>query len=648
MVTSEYWDRIVYKYPKLAGRGKQISRMLGIDSEALTTGEPFMFCMSDGTTFTLADLPRVFFRPRYLDKHIAVYNLKYDSGAILYRLPDGCKVELWEKTVTYWALRERHRDLSLPPPLMELDEKGGPIGEEAADRRTCGRRSPLIKVEYIPHKALILTHGKHKVYFWDVSQYYASSLDVAAKNYLKRRKLDIETKFFTPAYVKAHWRKIRRYCIQDAALCADLGTYFVKKVKEFGIRATALYSSASLSFRYFSDRVRIVTAWRFWKNYKPILRAGIDAYEGGKFEVTARGTFDGVEYDIVSAYPYEIANLRDVSLSKVVRSRRYVDEAVYAFLRCHIRNPRGVPVPCGVMIDKVRVYPAGRWFATITKAEYDYLTKEAGLDVDILDGYWLICRTEHYPYRDTIMELFALKARYKGKDAMLYEVSKRMLNSFYGKTVQMIGNWRGEIVAGCGWMPLYGAIITANTRLAVTRIQAAMGRDCVAVHTDSVILRHDLEAASVTGKLGGFDFVERGQCTVIACGQYAIGDKAAYKGFEPLHGEAWERVRHDNRDRSPAWYPPEVDDWRAVLSRNGDRSRFPYPVRTVESWVEAIAKGHFTTVNLFSDREKEIDLNGDTKRIWMRVVCGADLLEGIEYSLSRPYIEHKPPAHWGL
>jgi len=596
MITSEHFDRVKYLFPKLHSKGEEITSLLGLDSEALTTGKPFLFCMSDGQKLIPPEegeeigLSCLRWLLTYIKADIAVYNLKYDSGAVLYGLPSDNLLELWEKTFT----------------TVKMDKR-------------------RIRLEYIPHKALFILEGKKiRIRLWDISQFFASSLDSAANRYLGRRKLDIDTKAFTPTIVKRRLNEITKYCLQDAVLCADLGIFLVAKLKEFGIRTTSLYSSASLSFRYFADNApKIVTSWRLWKNYRESLRYAVDSYEGGKFEITARGSFHGYEYDLSSAYPCEIAALVDISLAEVVKDRKYRSDAYYGFIRVKVHN-HGRHIPCGLMRNNVRIYPNGDFYLTITKGELDYL-REIGVDVDILSGYWIIVGSRHYPYRDTVGQLFKLKSAYKGKDAMLYEVSKRMLNSFYGKTVQMIDNYKGEVVAGIGWNPLYGSIITANTRIKMARLQNLLGERCLAVHTDSVITLDPLPPETVTGRLGELDFVEQGEGILLACGQYEIGEKAAYKGFRPLDG----------------------DNWRQILEANPHSAIIDYPVVRVESWIEALSKGHINTTNVFCEETKKINLNADTKRTWKRRIVARDLLTRLEQSLPAVRVETEPPAYWG-
>jgi hypothetical protein len=586
MIDSREWESIIYKGLNRDHDSPDIDSFIGLDSEAYESGEPFLFCFSDRKHFDLSEIIPALLS-RYNQRHITVYNLKYDSGAIIYSLPDDKKYELWEKT--------------------ETEHEG-------------------IKYTYIPHKHLKLTQGKKIwVKIWDIAQFYKMSLDAASKKYLNRSKGEIETKSFSPGYVKKHLPEIIKYCVLDAVLCAELSNFFLAKIKEFGIRATALYSCATLSFTYFRDRTNIIDVWRFWQNYPAMLQTALDAYQGGKFEVTARGKAYCYEYDIASAYPYEIANLVDISCCRVERDLNYRGDAVYGFMRVRINNSRGLPMPCGIPgSDKITIiYPAGVFHTTITKNEFDYLI-ENNVDTQIIDAWWLFVKTKKYPYRGVVDTLFDLKSSYKGRDEMLYNLTKIMLNSFYGKLCQVIPDWQGNQNAGIGWNPIHAAVITANTRLKVTREQLRHGENCLAVHTDSVILKSEMQTGQKA--IGEFELQHEGETILMACGQYEIGDKGAYRGFKPSLG----------------------DSWRSMLEANRNCSVIKYPIVRVESWVEAIAKGHYKSINVFNRIMKKIDLNADVKRIWMKgKIRAADLLDSLEYSI--PYIvNEKLPEWWKL
>jgi hypothetical protein len=599
LITSKDFSRIVYRDPKYSLKDKRgsISKIIGFDSEALTTGQPFMFATSLNEIILPMQLPDILFEERYIGANFMLFNIKYDSGAILYCLPREILHDLWQKgKVKFGSYRYR----------------------------------------YIPHKQLRIFRGRDYVTFWDISQFYKHeghriNLNTASKIYLDQMKLDMRTKRFRPEYVRRYWKAISRYCIQDAVLTARLGQYLVDKLEQFGITAAAIYSCASISFKYFADHSRIVTAYRFWEEERELLKFALDAYEGGKFEVTSRGKFSGYEYDLSSAYPYEIDRLVDISAATCLRTVEYQSRAVYGYLRCWIENPDGKHLPCGIMIGNVRIYPAGRYFLTITKGEYDYITS-IGVKVKILDAYWLFVKRRRFPYRRPIGTLYNVKTHYKKSDKMLYDITKIVQNSFYGKTCQMIETWDGRVHAGIGWNPMYAAEITAGTRIKMAAMQNRYNGACLAVHTDSLLMTRPLPDDELTGGIGNFEFKAQGDGVIIACGMYQIGEKCAFKGFNPNAVKGREK-----------------DTWISILERNRNHSTLKYNVRRVESWVESMAKNHDkSAINVFGIASKVIDLNCDVKRVWLPDIKARNLLSQLEQSYPKILIQENPPDYWHL
>lgn len=595
MITSKDFDKLIYKEPKLKDDRPKMSKIIGADSEAYTDGSPMMICTSLGHCFKpekIIDELFITHHDDYKNSNIMLFNMKYDSGSILYHLPVEILKELWR--------------------IDETEYNG-------------------VKYSYIPHKRLRIQTDSTYINFWDIHQFYKTSLQKASMKYLNKSKLDISTKKFSRKYVARFWNAIKKYCIQDAVLTKELGEYCVDKFEEFGIIATSLYSCASVSFKYFCDHSNIVTSYRFWKHCRPLLEYASDAYEGGKFEITARGSFEGYEYDLTSAYPYEIKNLVDISYADIEYSKTYRNDAIYGFIRVHISNPHGQHLPCGIMKNNVRIYPNGSYYLTITKEEYEYITTLADVDIEHLDGYYLFVKNKKYPYSSCIDELFKVKSLYKGKDPMLYNNSKIVMNSFYGKTCQVIKDKEdGTYTAGAGWNPIYAAIITANNRIRVSTIQNLLKEKCLAVHTDSVISTVPIDKKFITGKIGGFEFVDKGGGILIACGMYQLNNLCAYKGFEP-------KKKKDNT----------YETWIDILNKYPNRKKIPYWQLNVESWIDAMAKNHTKDkINVFKKSKKDIDLNCDTKRIWPYATKAKNLLEKLEYSIPKVEIENKNPFNY--
>lgn len=568
------FDKIVYKKPFFNRDSLPINRFVGVDSETRKTGIPFLIATSENHYFGFEDVPQVFFDPRYNDCDFALWNMKFDSGSLLYSLPVKLLNELRETNSTVLIIKNE-----------------------------------IYHYKYIPHKYLEIKKEKESRRFWEIEQYYNSSLNYAAKKYLNSSKHDLDASKFTDAFIKRNFKKIVRYCIQDAVLTRDLAELFKSKLEKFSITVSKIYSSASISFDYFKSHGPIVSVYRFWKENKSLLRYAHNSYQGGKFEVTARGSIDNAyEYDIVSAYPYEIANLVDISKAKVVRSKRYHKSARYGFLFVYVSFPRSLPhSPNGIKRGPLRIYPVGQYYTYLTKAEYEYMI-EIGFDITIIDAYWLHVDRIDYPYRSTIADLFAIKDAYKSQDPMLYMITKIMMNGFYGKTLQLTEMNDKTYRAGSGWNPIYGAVITANTRIRMTRLQNELGKHCLAVHTDSVIT--DVPINELSNSLGGLKFELQGPALLIASGMYDINTKCAYRGFI---------FRKDF-------------SWKKLLEENPENSFITFDQKRVISWTQALAWSQENKINVFEKFKKKIDLNCDQKRLWFRKVKAKNLLEKIQQS----------------
>jgi hypothetical protein len=579
MIGTFDFDKIEYSRPRQFDE-EEINKIVGVDTEAYTTGVPFLVCTSTAGVYTPADFPDFLFESEYEDTHFVCFNLKYDSGALLHTLPPEFKKELWEENKAY----SNEGDL----------------------------------YEYIPHKFLSVKRGKTVACIWDIAQYFEGSLDRAAQKYLGARKLEIETKSFTPAYVKKHWKELVKYCIRDADLTARLAVFLKSKLKTFGVKVTRLYSSAYLSYVYFQERGKIVDVYRFWKSNRTLLRYACEAYQGGKFEVFKRGTFTGYEYDIVSAYPFEIARLVDISKALVIHQKKYRNDATYGFLRCHIKADNTKAHPVGIPTKGVNIYPMGEFYHTLTKNEYDYLIK-LGFDVTIIDAYWLVVPTVRYPYRETVLELYKMKDYYKTRDIGLYHVSKKMLNGFYGKFLQLTEK-KDILKAGAGWNPIYGAVITANTRIKMCELQNADPENTIAIHTDSIITTKKIESSLLSKELGGLTLDIEGAGLMLMCGMYDMGEKTAYRGVGF-----------------------KAKNWKEVLTKNIVDSVIRFKQLRVISWRQATAWDKLDKTNVFENYPKDIDLNADRKRIWGKKIKAGDLLTGLSDSSPKVHIELQSP-----
>ena len=560
------FERVEYNKPRFHRTLRSIDFIIGFDTETYKNGKPFMFCTSDGDTFTPDQIPSALFGKKYRSSNFGVWNLKFDAGSILTGVPRKNRTELRTKNRTV------HGEYTY---------------------------------KYIPHKMLKISKGKRAVTFWNIQTFFQSSLEYAAQKYIGAGKDDIETKTFTKKYVVKNWERIEKYCIKDAMLVSKLYDYFLIGLEQIGIKPKNLYSTASISFHYFTLNSNIVDIWRYWQVYRDAVRCACESYAGGQFEIYRRGRFEGVSYDINSAYPYEIANLLDISHAIVYRSCQFENDADYGFMRVTVHNTAGHFIPCTIKSGPINIYPAGVFTTSITLNEYRYLM-ELDIKVDVHDAYYLYCQNKRRPYKKIIDKLYKMKQSYKGNDKRMYMISKIMMNSFYGKMLQLVELPDKRVRAGAGFNPFYASVITANTRIKCCRIANRYPKKIYAIHTDSVLLNDTLNSAETGKRLGDWEQDNEGDGLLIACGMYQHGDKTRYRGMNVRGKFSW------------------VD----LLSRAKDPYKVEIPITVVTSWVEANFRGKDETTNIFIKKNKYQNLNCDSKRVWLQKATVKRLLNG--------------------
>jgi len=537
-------------------------KTLAIDSEANRQGKPFMFCLSDGSIIKPPDLLDHLFSRAYRGVKFVCFNLKYDEGAILYDLPQTNLNELREFGKTeYDGYRYRS----------------------------------------IPKKELTISKGHKSLAFYDIAQFYGTSLNKAAIYYLGKSKDDLNPELFTDEYVRKHWDLIARYCVQDCKLTQELTDLFIDiLIKEFGIYPQKLYSTGYIAGIHFSRTCDVIHIRRYWRFWREMTQYAYEAYAGGKFECYQRGFGKFYQYDINSAYPNEIANLKDISKAEVIQSNDYQADADYGWLKCKLLVKKDYsPVP--VKDHELNFYPSGSFTKIITKVEYDHIIARGGQG-KILKGYWLKC-PEVYPYRAEVNRLFKLKRQLKvSGDKLRYLLIKTILNAFYGKFIQITPKFKGDKIsyeAGYLFNPFYASYITANVRVRLSEVCADHPDSVCAVHTDSVITTCDLSGNGIklSGDLGDWSQEQTGDGVIVGCGVYQVGDKSHYRGFKVKDFTLSDIISSNKGKHKITIDQKLVLSWRLVVFRNADHNQ-----------INRFIKGQ--------EASKTLHLNFDNKRDW--------------------------------
>ena len=100
--------------------------------------------------------------------------------------------------------------------------------------------------------------------------------------------------------------------------------------------------------------------------------------------------------------------------------------------------------------------------------------------------FYLLPGTEgRKPFRPFIEKFYEMKMN-SPKDTAEYAVSKVMLNSIYGKTIQAVNGKTGKL-----WNPFYAAVTTGGTRARLAELVRVNGFSALSVATDGIIFPSD-------------------------------------------------------------------------------------------------------------------------------------------------------------
>jgi len=365
------------------------------------------------------------------------------------------------------------------------------------------------KIEYYPNKMLRIKKGHHSVLFYDIAQFFGTSLVDAYQNNigkLDESYLEIKNKRkqFSNWFYNHNKKKIRNYCITDCILTKKLAAKWI----ELFFTAFSFYPAKWTSSGYLAEKVLINHGVFFPKfNSIPyeIQDLAFRSYFGGRFEMIKRG-FVGKAflYDINSAYPYAISNLPDLNNGKWIKQKSINHNAKLGFFKiiADIPDDKHIP-PFPFRANNNIVFPSGKFITYCTLSE---LQACKGDDLyRILEGYQFITNSDIYPYRKFIKNLYKKRLELKKENNPLQAPIKIILNSIYGKTGQKVNRVMGNL-----FNPVIFSYITGFARAQLYDFVRKNGleRDVIAFATDSICTTKKLNVNST--KLGDFSLKRDG------------------------------------------------------------------------------------------------------------------------------------------
>lgn len=547
--------------PAVAG----LRPVYGLDTETYR-GNIFLLADSDGNyidkEITIDAVIDFLFQKKYQNAVNIFYNIKFDAAVILKLLGN----ELY----TYLLTRQ-----------LAFQHNG-------------------YRIKYFPNKCLTISKGHHSTSFYDIAQFYGSSLvDAYEQNIgpLPEWYKDLKTlrSEFSPRFYRRNTRKVRDYCFNDCNMARKLG----EKWLELYHSATGFYPLRLLSSGYLVEKAMVHRGLAFPQFSSipyAIQELAYRSYFGGRFEMLKRGHIGTAYlYDINSAYPDKIGLLPDLTDGEWVSSRRIEPDATLGFFKIVVNIPDAKHLaPFPFRANHNLVFPTGKF---VTYATIEELGACDSKWYKILESWQFIPNDPGYrPYKEFIDEYFAKKTELKEKGDPLHMPFKTMLNSIYGKTGETLLRGRSRVM-GHFFLPVVFAHITGATRAQLYRyiMQNRLEKDVVFMATDSICTTQNLGLGSCV--LGTFSLKEHADD--VFCIQ---------NGINRWNGKWKERGIGVKNGRS-------IENFE-IMEQN-DRLLMKLKVERVAQLKSAIVQSRLPEIGAFREEIRSIDLNGDRKRFWL-------------------------------
>ena len=542
----------------------------GFDTETLpqqSKGYTYLLSDSNGNflydlNLSFMDILKFLFNKRYHSKLNVFYNINYDFNAILKNY-----------------IRDFKRDKDYLKNVI----------------RTGYLKVNDYEIKFIIDKYFKISKGHKSVYFYDMANFFRvikGSLNKNCKYFLNENKIDIDIGIMkSKKMIEQNKELLIKYCIHDSYLTAQLGEFFISQIYKIGIYPKKFISYGNLAgqllLKEFGDRLPKVYRHKYYHEkkkeypgYQDFLDYCNESYYGGRFEITKLG-FCGqlYEIDINSAYPYAMTQLPDIAYSPM----NYIkgDYKPHGIVKVKINeypnhNIQGIPIK-----DSIVYFPKRNDTVYLHSHEIEPLEK-FGYEFDILNCRYYTPMSNKKPFKKFVENIYSERKKLKENKDPLHIFYKYLLNSCYGKFLNVTKKSRkleksemsyedyvNAIESGNRDLSYYrydngdydifitdkeignpvfnlyiGSFITSLTRTKlIDYVIANKLQDRVyAFHTDSILTDKELKPNDYN--LGEFNFELTGDTYIFKTGIYSIGDKVKARGmsknFNFRNKELWD------------------------------------------------------------------------------------------------------------
>lgn len=473
------------------------------------------------------------------------------------------------------------------------------------------------KISYFPNKMLRIKKGHHSVLFYDIAQFFGSSLVNAYQENigkLDESYLEIKNKRaqFSKWFYNHNKKKIRSYCITDCILTKQLATKWI----ELFFDAFSFYPAKWFSSGYLAEKVLINNGINFPKfNSIPydVQKLAFKSYFGGRFEMIQRGYIGkSYLYDINSAYPAAISKIPNISDGKWIKRKSIHFDAKMGFFHVLANIPDDILIaPFPFRVNGNIIFPSGKFETFVTLAELQQIDAKF---YKILDGWQFVSKSQEFPYKNFIESMYQKRLKLKEEQNPLQIPFKIILNSIYGKTGQKVSKIMGNL-----FNPVVFSFITGFTRAKMYDFvrKNDLENDVVAFATDSICTTKKLSKNSK--KLGDFSFDGASDDTYyLQNGFYRFCGKWKQRGLGKLGSKEIEHLE--------------------TFEKNG-KLFYKFFVNRNTRLRSSILQNKISEVGKIKKISREINLNADSKRFWLQNLSKIGLQKNNSMPISLNHFE---------
>lgn len=473
-----------------------------------------------------------------------------------------------------------------------------------------------LKIKYIPKKCLSIGNATRKksVRIYDALQFYISSLDEASETYIgKNKKYEgkYQDKKFPNTIEKSEMNLIVDYCKLDCKLTAQLMNLWVDKFHDsFKFYPKQYYSVGAIAVTYVRTQIEKMPVFK--EAPYEVQEMAYSAYYGGHFEIYSRGRHEKVfHYDINSAYPDAMVNMPDFlngtwkeikSFEDYRKHKKYV-----GFYKVHtiVNETRVAPFLFRDAENLIKC-PSGEFITHLTSMELEMALDYYEVEIKFIYGFCFIPNNHQDNSFGKLVESM-YQTRLEQKDPLQKTVYKYLINSLYGKFAQSRPKPRGL------FSPICCSYITGYCRAKLLEAIKDYKKDVIMLATDGIFSSKPLDVDTSGNKvLGHWEAEYHPLFYLVMAGIYSYNTKERPEmesksrgfGLTTYNLETGKKDKFDFLDASIHY----------------EKGNFIFKILTLRplSIKHSLIQNAMnpTLIGRMQVFPKEINLNGDKKRVW--------------------------------